>query len=42
MGRMRHGSDPQSDAVAMSGWRPDGGKERIARFIAMIDPNKQA
>ena len=40
-GRMRHGSDPQSDAMAMSGWRPDGGEEQIARFIAMIDPSKQ-
>jgi NAD(P)-dependent dehydrogenase (short-subunit alcohol dehydrogenase family) len=40
-GRMRHGSDPGSDAMAVSGWRPNGGEEQIANFIAMIDPTKQ-
>ncbi len=37
-GRMRHGSDPSSDAMAVSGWRPNGGEEGIAAFIAKLTP----
>lgn len=37
-GRMRHGSDPHSDALAVSGWRPNGGEEGIAAFIAKLTP----
>jgi NAD(P)-dependent dehydrogenase (short-subunit alcohol dehydrogenase family) len=41
-GRMRHGSDPGSDAGAVSGWRPNGGEEAIAAFIAKITPEQPA
>ncbi|MET0376101.1 MAG: SDR family NAD(P)-dependent oxidoreductase, partial [Rhizorhabdus sp.] len=41
-GRMRHGSDPNSDAMAVSGWRPNGGEEQIAAFIANVTPEKAA
>lgn len=41
-GRMRHGSDPSSDASAVSGWRPNGGEEAIAAFIAKITPESVA
>ncbi|MET0371420.1 MAG: SDR family NAD(P)-dependent oxidoreductase [Sphingobium sp.] len=41
-GRMRHGSDPNSDAMAVSGWRPNGGEEQIAAFIAKITPEEKA
>jgi NAD(P)-dependent dehydrogenase (short-subunit alcohol dehydrogenase family) len=39
-GRMRHGSDPGSDASAVSGWRPNGGEQQIAPFIARLTPEK--
>jgi NAD(P)-dependent dehydrogenase (short-subunit alcohol dehydrogenase family) len=38
--RMRHGSDPGSDASAVSGWRPNGGEQQIAPFIARLTPEK--
>jgi NAD(P)-dependent dehydrogenase (short-subunit alcohol dehydrogenase family) len=36
-GRMRHGTDPNSDA-AMDAWRPMGGEDQIRAFIAMMTP----
>lgn len=39
-GRMRHGTDPSSDA-SMESWRPAGGEAKIAAFVKMLTPERE-